>query len=555
MKKHEKSSTATRRIPSRSTALMALPVPEPRRGLVATAVRLLVTVVLLPVRIPILALVTLFRGVARVGCAAGRGLAAAGGGLLRVPLLLARLVAMPFVGLAKGVAWLAPRVGRGVAVVAMLPVRLLVGIVRLLVMFVRTIARAAMFILRIPFVALRLLGRGAAGAARGLAFGAAAVAIPVAALAFGAVRALAAGISAVVRGIATAVAFLARLAGRGIAALFVGIFVTLRSLAVGIFVCLRATVLALVWILLLPFRAARIVAVAAARGIRGLVILFADAVRNVAAGLVALACGAVALVRLAGRTALRPLRALGAVLVTREPQRAAFLPLVALALLGGAEMFTPGFPFATIGLLLLAAFSSLALLSRPVTMGAALLAWAVAVACGWRAERVADESPIWIDALMYLASLAALRSAYVAVRAFATDAALAPRTPEQELAHRRASRAIGIVLVAQCVAFAAWSIASDVDASLIFGELLLVGAGAALAWVVRTGQYVRAAQAVLTAGAFAAIVVMIAAQFSAFGAGRLVTPASLGAGLLLALVTGALIVVVHARHIDTDHGA
>lgn len=555
MKKHEKSSTVARSAPSRSTALIALPASEPRRGLVATAVRLLATVVLLPVRLPILALVALGRGVARVGYAAGRGLAATGRGLLRIPVLLARLVAMPFVGLAKGVAWVAPRAGRSVAFVAMLPVRLLVGIVRLLVMSVRALARVVMFILRIPFVMLRLAARGAVLAARGLAFGAAAVAIPVAALAWGAVRSVAAGVFAVARGIATAVAFLARLVGRGIALLFVGIYVTFRSLAVGIFVCLRAVVLALAWVLLLPFRIARILAVATARGIRGLAILFADAARTVAAGLVALARGTVAGVRLAARTAVRPLRALGAAVATREPQRAAFLPLVALAMLGCAEMFTPGFPFGTIGLLLLAAFSSLALLSRPVTMGAVLLAWAVAVACGWRAERIADETPYWIDALMYLASLAALRSVYVAVRAFATDAALAPRTEEQALAHRRASRAIGIALAAQCVAFAVWSLASDIDASLIFGELLLVGAGVALAWVVRTGQYVRAAQAVLTVGAFAAVVVMIAAQFSAFGAGRLVTPASLGAGLLLALVAGALIIVVHARHIDSDHGA
>jgi hypothetical protein len=247
-------------------------------------------------------------------------------------------------------------------------------------------------------------------------------------------------------------------------------------------------------------------------------------------------------------------RSLATVNATREPQRAAYLPHTALAALGGTEMFTPGFPFATVGLLLVAAFAALALISRPVTMGGVLLAWALAVTCGWRAERVAAESPVWVDALIYLASLAALRSAYVALRSFATDAALAPRAPEQERAHRRASRAIGVALAAQCLAFALWSLGSGASGAVVFGELLLVGAGAALAWVVRSGQYVRTAQAVLTAGAFGAIVVAIAAQLSAFAIGQAFTAASVGALLMLALVTTALVVIVHTRQIDSDHG-
>ncbi|MCK6461336.1 MAG: hypothetical protein L6Q95_15750, partial [Planctomycetes bacterium] len=57
MKKHEKTPTIVRSAPSRSTALMALPAPAPRRGVVASAARLIAALVLLPVRLPVLALV------------------------------------------------------------------------------------------------------------------------------------------------------------------------------------------------------------------------------------------------------------------------------------------------------------------------------------------------------------------------------------------------------------------------------------------------------------------------------------------------------------------
>ncbi|HEX5136060.1 MAG TPA: hypothetical protein VFY93_03750 [Planctomycetota bacterium] len=582
MNKHEKTTILTPSTPSRSTALIAVSQPPPRRGLIARTVGGIAWLVLLPVRLPVLALVAVAKVAAGACSRLGQVLAAAGGGLLRVPILLARLVAMPFVGLARGGAWVAPRVGRGVgavlmlpvtlvvalarglgwvasragrgaAIVLLLPVRLVVLLARGLWMFAKGIVRASMFILRIPFVVLRLAARGAAGAGRGLAFGVVAVTVPVAALAWGLVRSVAAGIAAVVRGIATAVAFLGRLAGRGIAALLLGILATLKGLAIGVFVCVRATARALVWTILLPFRALAIVAVAAARGTRRLGILFADAVRTVAAGIVALVRGMAAVIGLAIRSIRHAAAAIGDVVGTREPQRASFLPLLGLATLGGLEMLgTAGFPFATVGLLLLAAFASLALLARPIPMGGVLLAWGLAVACGWRAERVGPSSPAWVDALVYLVALAALRSAYVAARAFINDAPVTPRDPNQQRAHGRASGAIGLVLAAQCIAFTLWSAKSGIESAALFGELLLVGAGAALAWVVRTGQYMRTAQGVLTLGALGSIVLLIAAQLGAFAKGEVFTAASIGAGLLLALVTGALTVVVHTRLLDAE---
>jgi hypothetical protein len=429
------------------------------------------------------------------------------------------------------------------------------GLARLVVMLVRGLARVAMFILRIPLVSLRLAGRGTVGVARGFAFGAAAVCVPLAALAWGTVRSVAAGISAVARGIAAAAAFLGRLAGRGVAALLIGVFATVRSLAKGTLACVRGIATALVWTILLPFRALRVVAIAAARGVRTVALAVAGALGTVAAGLAALAGGVATAVLVAGRGIARATKLAGGVLLTREPQRAALLPLAALAPLGAVEMFVSGFPFATVGLLLLAAFAALVLMSGSATMGGVLLAWALAVACGWRAERVTPDSPVWVDALIYVASLLALRSAYVAVRTFATDAGVAPRALEQERAHRRASRAIGLALVAQCVACAAWSLNSGIETAVVLGELLLVGMGVALAWVVRTGHYVRTAQAALTVGSVGAIVAAIAAQFGAFAKGQVFTAASLGAGLLVLLTAGALVVVVHTRLVDSEHGA
>jgi hypothetical protein len=243
---------------------------------------------------------------------------------------------------------------------------------------------------------------------------------------------------------------------------------------------------------------------------------------------------------------VRPARAAAAAAATREPNRAAFLPLVVLGGLGVVEMFTPGFPFATVGLLLLAAFAALALMSRPVTMTGVVLAWALFAACGWRAEAVAGDSPVWLDVLVYLASLAALRSAYVAARGLSADAAQAA-APGQARACRLASRAIGVALIAQCAVLALWSAANDVNAAVIFGELLLVGAGVALALAVRSGQYMRTAQTVLTFAALGAVVLLIAAQLSAFAAGQAFTVTSIGAGVLLLLMSAALVIMIHTR--------
>jgi hypothetical protein len=563
----------------RARALIAVQVPARRRGILATCARAIVAILLLPVRIPVLAIVGAARGAAWFGAGAGRALVALGRGLLRIPVAIARLVAAPFViggrliaglarllaaaivGAARGVAWTCRNLGRGIALlvrgVVFLPVRIVVLLARLVALLARGVARVLLFVVRIPWIALRLLGRGCVGVARGAAFVAAAVAVPMGALAWGTVRTVAAGIAATARGIATAVAFLGRLLLAGAVLLGRGIFGTVRALAVGIFVCVRTTARLVLWTALLPFRALRMVAVALARGTRNVAGLLADAAVIVGTGLSELVRAGVALARLGARSVAALARPIGAVVATREPQYAALLPLGMLAVLGGAEFLGPAsFPLLTIGLLILAAFACLALLSGPTTILAVILAWTLAVVTGWRAERISLETPAWLDALVYLSALAALRSAYVAARAFVRDAPALPRAAEQERAHRRASRAIGIVLAAQCIAFSVWSASEGrLHDAPLFGELLLVGAGMALAWVVRTGQYVRTAQFVLSIGAIGAIVVAIAAQFHAFAAGRLFTAASFGAGILLLFVAAALTVVVHTRLIDAEHGA
>jgi len=541
MKKHHKTTTLTQDVAPRSHALIAIPRPAPRRGVIATAVRLLAAVLLLPVRLPVLALMALARGVAGVLSGAGRTLGVVGAGVLRVPVLLARLLLLPVVGLVRGIAWVGPRAGRGIGVLLLLPVKAVVGVARLVAMLLRGIARGIMFTLRIPFVALRFAGRGVG-----------AVAVPAVALAWGGVRYVAAGIAAVLRGIAAAVAFLGRLAGRGVLALVVGILASLRSLAVGTFVCVRATARAVLWIALLPFLALRLIAVTLARGIASIAVLLAGAARTVAMGLAQLVLGAFAIVRVAARGIALGARSVGTAVGTKEPQRACYLPLATLSALGVLELTgTGGFPFATLGLLLLGTFAALALLPRPTSMVAVLLSWGLAVAAAWRAEIVSASTPAWIDALVYLTSLAAIRSAYVAARGLVRDAPAAWRSAQQERAHRRASRAIGIVLAVQCVVVAA-ATQGSISGAPLFGELLLVGVGLALAWVVRTGHYVLLAQIALTIGAAAALVGTIATEFAAFAAGRLFTATSLGAFGLLLIATTALIVVVHTRLLETE---
>ncbi len=614
----------------RSSALIAVARPSPRRGVFATCARAAFAILALPVRLPILAVVALARGVAwtvagtgravaavakglgrgvgllstglvrlvaapfvlgarllggiarllgaavggtargavRLGSGAGKGivallllpvrlavlLARGVAFLLRVPLLALRLLGRGGLCAARGLGWLGARAGRGSLVTLMLPVRALALLARLVVVLGRLLGRGLVLALRLPFVLLRLLGRGSFRAVRGIASLGAAITVPAAALAWGVVRSLAAGIFATVRGIAKALAFLGRLLARGVAAVGRGALATVVSIATGIFACVRGTLRLALKIVLLPFLAARIVAVAVARHVRNGVVLLADALRTVVAALAEVMRAVVALVRFAGRGITKP--ALAA-LTTREPQNAAFLPLATLAVLGGAEIVgRGGFPFATVGILVIAAFAALALLSRPVSMPAVLLAWGLAVIVGWRAAGVSLDTPAWLDALVYLSALAALRSAYVAVRTFVRESPSVPRGADQVVAHRRASRAIGLVLVAQCIGFAFWSAAKgSLSSAPVFGELLLVGAGIALTWVVRTGLYVRTAQVALTLGTVGALVLAIATQFSAFGAGQLFSAASLGAGLLLLLVASALTIVIHTRIIDTEHGA
>jgi hypothetical protein len=566
MKDDDMSPTAPQA--SRSRALIAVKKPEPKRGLLATCARAILGIVTLPVRLPVLALLFAARCLGRLGAGvatAGRGLGRGAALVVTAPFVfgarlvagLARLLARTLGGTARGIAWLGARAGRGIAFLLLLPVKAVVLLARLVALLGRLVARTLVFTLKLQVLAARRLVRGTLSTVRGMALVAIAIGVPAVALSWGAARYLSACLAATVLGLWLAIAFLGRLLGRGIALVGRGVFATLAALAIGIFVCLRMTLRIAFRLAILPFLAVRILAIALARGVRNGAVLLGEAARTIAAGLAVLARATVALVLLAARGIVGLARPVGAALRTREPQYAALLPLSTLAVLGLTEVLgASSFPFATLGLLLIAAFAYLAFLSASVNILAVLLAWALAVTTGWRAERITLETSAWFDALVYLTALAAVRSTYVAARAFVRESPAIPRAAVQERAHRRASRAIGIVLAAQCVAFAFWTAADGrlADAPL-YGELLLVGAGLSLAWVVRTGQYVRTAEAVLTLGAIGALVGTIAAQFGAFGAGQIFTAASVGAAALLVLVTAALTIVVHTRLIDTEHGA
>jgi hypothetical protein len=361
-----------------------------------------------------------------------------------------------------------------------------------------------------------------------------------------------AAVAATGRGAFAAVAFVASLLGRGVRGLALGAVATVAGLARGMFAVVRGLVLALVWTALLPFRGARLVLVAAARGALGVGRAAGASGRAVGQGIASVVRDVAALVGAVARVIGAGARAIG----TRRPEWASVLPLATLLALAIGEIATGmGFPFATLGLLVLAGFTSLALLPHPTHVLAVLAAFVVALAAGWRAEHLPESTGLWFDALVYLCSLAAIRSAYVAARSFAREAAVPGRAAEQERAHLRASRAIGAVLAVQCIAFALWNVDGGFATAQLLGELLLVGGGLLLAWVVRRGKYVGTAQVVLSLGAFASVVALIAAQLSAWASGQFLTATSIGAGVLVLALTAALCVVVHARMTDSDFGA
>jgi hypothetical protein len=498
-------------------------------------------------------------GIGRAGAALAVGLArlAVAPFVLAARLLVgtARLLAIVASGSARLAGWSAVGAVRGV-------VALVRGIAWLVATLVRGLVRAvallAIGLWRLVTGSARLVALAGVGSARGVAFLAGSILVPVVALAGGAAKCVVAAAVAIGRGLFRAVAFSVSLLFRGILALGRGVLATLVAIARGVAATALFTGRIVLRVALVPFLLGRILLVAAARGAGMIGRLALGTGRVAATGFVELGGDAVALSRFCARGIARGGRAVGAAVATKHPAYGAVAPVATLGLLAVAEgTYGTGFPFATIGLLLLASFVPLALLPRPTGAFGVLLAWLLAVVAVWRAERLGASTAVWFDALVYLCALAAVRSTYVAIRAFFRETPVEGRHEQQERAHRRASRAIALVLAVQCVAYAVWAGVEGrplADAPF-FGLLFLLGGGMVLAWVVRCGRCVRTAELSLSLATLAALVGTIATQLAALGAGQVFNAASLSMGVLLLVLASALTVVVHTRLTDLEYAA
>jgi len=528
----------------RSRALMVLPPPP--RGL--TRLRLALAQRMRVVR----------WGMAGVARSAG----SRGSRLIRLPVVLVA-------GLALLVATAAEAVVRGLLMLVGGLLRAVAGTVRGAARLVASTGRgsgrlAALLVLGVG----RLLGL----LARGVVAVAGVVIIPVVGLVTATARWTGASVAACARGIAFAATFTAKLLGRAARATGRGVAATVQAAGRtvvlagrGSVAAVRLLLLALVYAVRLLLRATIVVARYAGalllKGLRSVLRVVAATGRAIGRGLAVVARGAaaggIAAARAGGTAAGSGARLLGGTLLTRVPWRAAILPVVPLAALAAAEASTAGLFIspATIGLILLGATACLLLAQRHTRGIAVLCTWLLAVLCIWHVGR-GLEGPLGVRVIGYLIVLAAFRTVYVAARSFIHASRLARRTSEQARAHRRAGLAIALVLAGQYAAYVLWAVygVRPLPDLCLFGELFLVGAGVLLAWSVRGGRGVRAAQLVLGTATLATLVGAIAAQFAAIGAGLAYSTASVLLGSLMLLLALALMVVVHARLIDLEHG-
>ena len=115
------------------------------------------------------------------------------------------------------------------------------------------------------------------------------------------------------------------------------------------------------------------------------------------------------------------------------------------------------------------------------------------------------------------------------------------------------------MLAAQFVLFQVWNwLAPTIDGSAstvlsgLLPQLLVLGAGAWLAWSVSRGRHLRLVERVLGLAALAVMVLCLAVSFAAFGAGETYNADSLTLGVFLFALVGGLTVVLRARLADEE---
>ncbi|MHC5051714.1 MAG: hypothetical protein ACYTGK_14000, partial [Planctomycetota bacterium] len=184
-----------------------------------------------------------------------------------------------------------------------------------------------------------------------------------------------------------------------------------------------------------------------------------------------------------------------------------------------------------------------------------------AVGCVWFAVNCAvlGTAAGWVLPVAVLAAFLAVRAAWIVARATA-DAIRIPARSETRLRyHRQASLGVAFVLAAQFVLFQVWNwLAPTIDGSAstvlsgLLPQLLVLGAGAWLAWSVSRGRHLRLVERVLGLAALAAMVLCLAVSFAAFGAGETYNADSLTLGVFLFALVGGLTVVLRARLADEE---
>jgi hypothetical protein len=158
-----------------------------------------------------------------------------------------------------------------------------------------------------------------------------------------------------------------------------------------------------------------------------------------------------------------------------------------------------------------------------------------------------------------LAAVLGVRAAWVVARVTAENIKVPARSETRQRYHRHASLGVAFVLAAQFVLFQVWfwlapttgGPGNPVMAGLL-PQLLVLGAGAWLAWSVRHGRHLRLVERVMGIAALTVMVLCMAVSFAAFGAGEAYNADSLTLGVFLFALVGGLTVVLRARLADEE---
>ncbi|MHC4816890.1 MAG: hypothetical protein ACYTF8_02350, partial [Planctomycetota bacterium] len=395
------------------------------------------------------------------------------------------------------------------------------------------LGRAIVWIVRLPVVAVRATSIGLYKAARVTAIG-------------GGVATRKTGIGAYHAIRWTAVALF-----KVVSLPFLGVAYVIRGLALALYFVVRH-------VALVPYHAVRLLVlgiVAAARGV-------ATAMTTIARGVGAAAVGTAHVTGRAARGVTAPATPMMAVAfafggylllaVTNATAAAAGAAAVDTALLSVPVMFL--WLLASVGVYIACRIGKPGELSLAVVGLQAVGAVSFAANC-----IVLGLGAGWTLPAAILAAVLAVRAVWVLARATADGIRVPPRSKTRQRYHRQASLGVAFVLAAQFVLFRVWALlAPGIDGSTdrvlsgLLPQLVVLGAGAWLAWCVSRGLHLRLVERILGLSAVAVMVLCLAVSFAAFGAGEPYNADSLTLGVFLFALVGGLTVVLRARLADEE---